>query len=222
MEAQIKAICGQTFSIKKSAWTGKGYPSYSSHLTGGRKAVKFKVMRFPLFNPCGYFWKRIEMISSVYSGHVWTAIAYSDANRCSPCEYLMLCIDWTRVSSSFLWCTALIVLLYCLFSLRKSTVHFYRGHYSLNCTYIQTHAYGSFACSFWNKTELKLLKSWTVCLPLYCFVSNPAAISSVTYMYIYVYTLYFIVLCFYVQHLSVYPNAKSMLSYQIILLSIWQ
>lgn len=34
-------------------------------------------------------------------------------------------------------------------------------------------------------------------------------------MYIYVYTLYFIVLCFYVQHLSVYPNAKSMLSYQI-------
>lgn len=54
----------------KSACTGRGYPSCLSPLTRGRKAVKFKIMRFPLLNPCGSFWNRIEMISSVYSEHV--------------------------------------------------------------------------------------------------------------------------------------------------------
>lgn len=84
-------------------------------LLWGRKAVKFKMMRFPPLNPCGYFWNRIEMICSVHSGHVWTAIACSDANRCSPYEYLMPCIGWRRISSSFLWCTAWNILLYCPF-----------------------------------------------------------------------------------------------------------
>ncbi len=146
----------------------RGYPSYLSPLTRGRKAVKVKIMRFPLLNPCGSFWNRIEMISSVYSEHVWTVIACSDANRCSPCKYLMLCISWTRVSSSFLWCTAQIILLYCLFSFHKSTMHFHWSHYSV-ILHTLKHAYGHVTESICNRNELKLLQfiSWTPnCLSL--------------------------------------------------------
>ncbi len=125
-------------------------------------------MRFPLLNPCGSFWNRIEMISSVYSEHVWTAIACSDANRCSPCKYLMLCISWTRVSSSFLWCTAQIILFYCLFSFHKSTMHFHWSHYSV-ILHTLKHTYGHVTESICNINELKLLQfiSWTPnCLSL--------------------------------------------------------
>jgi len=48
----------------------KDIPHIHYILLWGRKAVKFKMMRLPPLNPCGYFWNRIEMISSVYSGHV--------------------------------------------------------------------------------------------------------------------------------------------------------